>query len=240
MLNLTLSRLTEPQIAGLMAKRPIRVTEDGGIMTGPVRLSFASLAAPSKAVGVGGKEKYQSALLFPHTNLDVLEQFLVAKLKTYYPTVADPVSVFLKPLDKNSAVKNQGLKINAKDGGYEPVKPTVGGYTKGFMFINPKSMRQPTLFHVVRGQWVAVLPEEITKVMYSGCWVEAKLVAIQSTVSANPGASLGLQGLWKLADDTSFGGGTGASAAEGGDVGDAFAAEDPNLIPSNDVPGDSW
>jgi len=240
-LNLAMSKRTEAEIMSLMAKRPIRMTDDGCIMTGPVRLSFAALDKPAKPVEVGGKEKYQASLLFPHMNLTVLKDALLAKLKLDYPGLPD-YSSFVNALSKNSPVKDQGMKINVKDGGYEPVKATVTGYTKGFMYVNPKSMRQPTLFHVVRGGWVAVLPEEITKVMYSGCWVEAKIALIKSTANANPGEATGLQGLWKLADDNSFGGGSGATAAEGGDVGDAFAAEDPNLIPNNDTApaGDGW
>ena len=233
MLNLAQSIRTEAELQKLIARRPIRLTDDGCIMTGPVRLSFAALDKP-KAAEAGGKEKYQSALLFPHTNLGVLKDALMTKLKADYPGLPD-YSSFVNATNKNSPVKDQGMKINIKDGGYEPMKPTIGGYTKGFMFINPKSMRQPTLFHVVRGAWVAVLPEEIKRVMYSGCWVEAKIALIKSTANSNPGESTGLQGLWKLADDSSFDGGSAATAAEGGDVGDAFEAEDPNIIPQHDT-----
>lgn len=239
MLNLAMSKRTEAEIQSLIAKRPIRLTDDGCIMTGPVRMSFASLDKPAKPVEVGGKEKYQAALLFPHTNLGVFKEALMAKLRLDYPGLVD-YSGFVSATNKSSPVKDQGMRINAKDGGFEPIKPSIGGYTKGFMFINPKSMRQPALFHVVRGAWVCVLPEEITRVMYSGCWVEAKIALIKSTTSANPGEATGLQGVWKLAEDTSFGGGSGASAAEGGDVGDAFAAEDPNIIPQNDTADGNW
>ena len=235
MYNLDLSRLTEAQIAQLCAKRPIRMSEDGCIMTGPVRMSFPAVA--EKVSYQGGKAKYQSALLFPHTNMNPFMEACRAKLRELYPKVPDP-NIFLDRFNKDHPIRDQALKVNVAEGGRSATKATLAGYKAGFAFINPKSEKQqPKLFHVVRGQWVPVLPEEITKVFYAGCWVEAK-VGMYKSIDANPGLALGLNALWKLADDNTFGGGGGnVSAEEGGDAGDAFSAEDPNLIPQNDTWG---
>jgi len=102
------------------------------------------------------------------------------------------------------------------------------------MFMDKYSKNSPIkdqvpCFKAVAGRWVPILPEELEKEMYGGAWVEAKLVCFKSTTSANPGVALGLQGLWKLADDNFLGGGGGASADEGGEA-VALGVEDPNQI----------
>ena len=226
------SRLAPQQIAALCAKRPVRIAEGGMVMTGPVRLTFPSLAKKAKPLTPGGAEKYQAALLFPHGNIGPLMQALRAKVKEHYPKVSDP-GVLLDPKNKNSPVKDQGLKVSTADGGLEPVRKTTLGYKTGLPYVNAKSGNAIPCYRAVAGQWVQILPEELEKVMYGGCWVEAKLTMFPSSTSANPGVALGLQGLWLLADDNSFGGGGGASAGEGGDASDVVSIEDPN---SNIVP----
>lgn len=232
--NLTKSRLTETQMTTLCQKRPIRMNEDGSIMTGPVRLSFPSLH--EKTAFGQGVPKYQSALLFPHKNLTTLMDALRAALKGFYPTVVDP-SVFLDPFNKDHPIRDQSLKVNVAEGGRNALKPTLEGYVPSFAFINPKSEKyQPQCFHVVRGQWVAALPEEIEKMFYAGAWVDAK-INVYKNGGNNPGAALGLTAVWKLADDEGFGGGKGgASASDGGSAADAFTAEDPNNLPASEDP----
>lgn len=240
-MQLVNSKLSEQQLTALCAKRPVRVVEGGAVMTGPVRLSFPSLAQKAKPVpGMAGVPKYQAALLFPHNNIKPMIDALRAKIKEYYSTVTDP-GVMLDKYNKAGPVRDQALKVSMADGGRDATRATTTGYTAGLPFVNPKSGNAVPCYHVVRGVWVPALPEEIERIFYAGCWVDAKLVIIKSSTAASPGVSFGLQGVWKLADDNGFGG-SGAAATEGGSAEDAFAAEDPNTIMQpNDVPAsDGW
>lgn len=235
------TRLTQAQIDDMCAKRPVRAAEGGCIMTGPVRLSFPTLTpeakakAKSKSVLANPPDKYSAALLFPHKNIGPLMEALRAAVRQHYPTITDPM-VLLNPLDKNAPVKDQGVKVNVSEGGREAVKKSTAGYTVGLPYINPKSGNLIPCFRAEAGRWVNILPGELETIMYGGCWVDAKLVMFKSTTSANPGVALGLQGLWKLADDNSFGGGGGAVATEGGSAGDVIGIEDPNSVGGGVVP----
>lgn len=230
------SRLSDAQIASLLQRRPVRVVEGGAIMTGPVRLSFPSL---DKKTGIaGGVQKYNATGLFTHKNIGPLHQALVAAVRQNYPNVTDP-SVMLDPFNKNHPLKDQALKVSTNDGGRDPIRKSLAGYTVGLPYINPKSGNAVPCFQAVAGQWKSVMPEEIKDVFYAGCWVEMKLTIFKSTASANPGVALGLQGVWKLADDETFGGGGGgASADEGGSADDAVSIEDPNAALG--APGGGW
>jgi hypothetical protein len=237
-MHLVNSRLTEQQLTALCAKRPVRMAEGGDVMVGPVRLSFVSLHEKSSS-GEQSTPKYQTALLFPHKNISVLMQALTAKVKEWYPHVTDP-SLMLDRFNKAHAVRDGALKVSTAEGGRNPQGKTTAGYAVGFPWINPKSGNAVPCYHVVRGVWVPALQNEIKDMFYAGCWVDAK-VAIVKNNAKSPGVSLGIQGVWKLADDNTFGG-TGAAAVEGGSAEDAFAAEDPNTImqPSDVPASDVW
>jgi len=143
--------------------------------------------------------------------------------------------LMLDRFNKSHAVRDGALKVSASEGGRNAQGKTTEGYVVGYPWINPKSGNAIPCYHNVRGVWVPAMPDEIAKIFYSGAWVDAKVKIIKNHVSS-PGVSLGLQGVWKLADDNSFGGSGSASAGEGGDAGDAFAAEDPNqIMQPNDV-----
>lgn len=218
--------MSKEQIENLCRKRPVRMVEGGAVMTGPVRLSFPSL---HKKSGIqGGVQKYNALGLFPHTNVGPLHAALVALVKQSYPNITDP-SVLLNPKDKNHPLKDQGLRVSVNDGGYNAVGKTSSGFVVGLPFINPKSGQAVPCYQVVGGAWKSVMPEEIESVFYPGCWVDMKIGMGKSTASANPGVSLYLNGVWKLADDEKLSSG-GASAApdEGGSTEDAVAIEDPN------------
>lgn len=218
--------LSPEQIASLCAKRPVRAVE-GGIMTGPVRLSFPSLHV--KSAIAGGTPKYNAIGIFPHTNIGPLYQALVAAVRQHYPTVSDP-SVMLDKYNKNHPIKDGALRINTADGGREPVKKTTVGFTLGLPYINPKSGQAVPCYQSIGGQWKSVVvPSEIEALFYAGAWVDMKLGWGKSTASANPGVSLYLNGVWKLADDEKLGGGgPSASAEDGGAADDALSIEDPN------------
>ena len=222
------TRLTLDQINFLLRSKPMRAAEGGGILTGPIRLSYPALKDRAKSLNPGQEGKYQAAGLFPHSNIGLLVEMCKGVAKSSYPNVTDP-SIFLDKYNKNSAVKDQALKVSVADGGREPVKGTSDGYVPGLPFFNAKSGRQIPCFKAVAGRWVPILPEELEKEMYGGAWVEAKLVCFKSSTPANPGVALGLQGLWKLADDNFLGGSGGASADEGGEA-VALGVEDPNQI----------
>ncbi len=218
--------LSPEQIANMCAKRPVRVVEGGAIMTGPVRLSFPSLHKKSGIAG--GTPKYNAIGLFPHKNIGPLMQALTALIRQSYPTITDP-SLLLNPLDKNHPVKDQALRVSTAEGGKNTMGKTTAGFVPGLPFINPKSGQAVPCYHVVGGQWKSIMPEEIEAVLPAGCWVDMKIGMGKSTAAANPGASLYLNGVWKLADDERLGGGgTSASAEEGGDTSDIVAIEDPN------------
>jgi hypothetical protein len=115
----------------------------------------------------------------------------------HYPNVTDPM-VLLDPKNKNSAVKDQGLKVSVKDGGLEPINKTTAGYVPGFPFVSGKSEKAVPCFHRKDGRVVALLPEEIETLLYAGCWVDIKYKIIKSTSAGNPGEFFGLQSIMKL------------------------------------------
>lgn len=234
------SRLTQAQIADMCAKRPPRVIDGGALMTGFARLSFPALHEKHSATQ-GGVAKYGVTLLLPHDNVKLIGDWLAAAVRSMYPSVPDP-SVMLDRFNKDHPLRDQALRVSTRDGGRNPLKDTTSGYVSGFPYMAPKSGRSVPCFVAMNGQWVAVLDgAEIQKHFYGGAWVEAKLVPIKSSASAKPGVSVGINGIWKLADDTPFGGGGGASAEEGGSAADAFdSIPDPNLISSSPSPAASF
>ncbi len=225
------TRLTLEQINFLIRSKPMRAVE-GGIMTGPVRLSYPSLKERAKSLNPSVEGKYQAAGLIYHSAIGPLVELCKSTARSAYPSVTDP-GIFLDKFNKNSPIKDQSLKVNVADGGREPIKGTSDGYVSGLPFFNAKSGRQIPCFKAVAGQWVPILPEELEKELYGGAWVEMKLICFKSTTTANPGVALGLQGIWKMADDNALGGGgAGASAGEAGEV-VALGVEDPNNIVPN-------
>lgn len=225
------SGLTPEQYTKLIESNPPHVGEGGMFFTGAVRLSYPHLKEPTSYKG--GAPKYQASGLFTHNHMKPLVEYLKAAARRFYPDVTDP-GVFINPRAKDGALRDQGNKVNVKDGGHNAIDKTLGGYVPGFMFIAPKSGKAVPCFHFMRGKIVAALPEEIEQIMYPGCWVSMKLNAFKSSASGNPGPVLGLQGLTKLADDRSFEGGGGGASAE--DFSGAVAIEDPNangVVPSD-------
>lgn len=209
----------------LIAGNPPRIGEGGQVFSGAVRLSWPSLSKPAKPMTAGATPKYQASGLFTHKNISVIMEALKAAVRMHYPSVSDP-SVMLNPRDKNHPMKDQGLKVAVADGGFEPIKKTVAGYVPGFPFLTAKSTQAVPCFHNVGGRVVAVLPEELDKVLYAGCWVTMKLAIIKSTSAGNPGVFFGLQSIMKLADDKPFGGAGGGGTPE--DFAGSVAIEDPN------------
>lgn len=214
--------------ARLINGNPPRVGEGGQVFSGAVRLSWPSLSKPTVMKGQEGKAtpKYQASGLFTHKNVSVIMDALKASIRMHYPTVTDP-SIMLNPREKNHPMKDQGLKVSMADGGYEVIKKSTAGYVTGFPFITAKSTQSIPCFHNVGGRVAAVLPEEIDKVLYAGCWVTMKMTIIKSTSPGNPGVFFGLQSVMKLADDKAFGGG-GAGNGTAEDFAETVSIEDPN------------
>ncbi len=212
----------------LVASNPPRVGEGGVIYTGAVRLSWPSLAKPTVMKGMEGKAepKYSVSGLWPHKNIGPIMEVLRAAVRQHYPNVTDP-SVLLNPRDKNHPIKDQGLKVSTADGGFDPVGKSTGGYVPGLPFFTAKSKLQVPCIRRVGGRDVVTLPEELEREFYAGCWISAKLLVLKSGSSGNPGVFFGLQGLFKLADDTRFGGG-GGNSATAEDFSGAVVVEDPN------------
>ena len=221
------TRLTDAQIDRLVSGNPARVGEGGMVFTGAVRLSFPKLAKPEvmKNSPPGAVPKYQAAGLYTHKNIGVLMEALRAAVRLHYPNVVDP-NVLLNPFNKNSAVKDQALKVSVADGGKDAIGKTLAGYVAGLPYVSGKSEQAVPCFHNVGGRQVVILPEELDSVLYGGCWVDIKYKIIKSGSAGNPGVFFGLQGLMKLADDNSFGSIGGKATAE--DFAGAVAIEDPN------------
>lgn len=233
------SGLAPELFARLITGNPPRIGDDGAVFTGAARLSWPSLSKPAKPQNPGQVGKYQASFLWPHKNIGMVMQALQAAVRQHYPAVPDP-SIFLNPRDKNHPVKDQGMKVNVKDGGFDPIKPTTAGYVPGFPFASAKSTKAPGCMKWLNGKAVAMLPEEVDKLLYAGCWVTAKLVILKSTAAGNPGVFFGLQSVLKLADDTAFGGGGTANPE---DFNSAVAIEDPNanaIMQSNGATGYDW
>lgn len=198
------------------------------IFTGAVRASWPNLSKPGKALNPGQKPKFQISGLFLHKNISPIMDAILAAVRLHYPTLPDP-RVFLDPGNKNSPVKDQGLKVNVADGGREQIKASTAGYIPGLPFVSGKSDpdRPPTCMRMLGGRPTLIPQDEADKVIYPGCWVDIKFRIFKSTSAQNPGVFLGLQGVMKLADDTAFGGGGGGASAE--DFAGATAIEDPNV-----------
>lgn len=222
------SNLAPELLTRLLQGNQPRVAEGGLIYTGAVRLSWPSLAKPQlpKNAKPGDKLKYQASGLFVHKNIGVIMEALKSAVRRDYPNVSDP-SVLLDPKNKNSAVKDQGLKVSTKDGGLDPINNTTSGYVTGFPFCSGKSENPVHCFHRKDGRVVALLPEEIEKALYAGSWVDIKFKIIKSTSAGNPGEFFGLQSVMKIGDDTPFGGSGGGGTAE--DWGASVVIEDPNV-----------
>lgn len=220
--------LSLDQLNRLIASNPPTMSPDGEhFFTGAVRLSFASLdkATVGKQPRPGQKPKYQATGLFPHRNVGAIHAALTAKVRQFYPHVTDP-NVLLDPMNKNHPLRDQGLKVSTKDGGFDGLGKTYQGWIPGLPWVAAKSEQPPKVYHVVLGQVTEiVIPDDRAKLVPSGSWVSMKLRILKSTDAGNPGLFLGLQGLTKLASDRAFGGGGGASAD---DFAGAVAIEDPN------------
>jgi Protein of unknown function (DUF2815) len=237
------SNLAPDLLTRLLQGNQPRIAEGGLLYTGAVRLSWPSLAKPQLAKNPkpGDKPKYQASGIFVHKNIGVIMEALKAAVRRDYPNVTDPM-VLLDPKNKNSAVKDQALKVSVNDGGLDPINATTAGYVPGFPFVSGKSEKAVPCFHRKDGRVVALLPEEIEKLLYAGAWVDIKYKIIKSTSTGNPGEFFGLQSVMKLGDDTSFGsGGGGGGSPE--DWGDSVAIEDPNanqIMQNSGVTQNDW
>ncbi len=222
------SNLAPELLERLLRGNQPRIAEGGLIYTGAVRLSWPALAKPQlpKTAKPGDKPKYQATGIFVHKNIGVIMEALKAAVRRDYPNVTNPMAL-LDPKNKNSAVKDQALKVSVSHGGLDPINASAAGYVPGFSFVSGKSEKAVLCFHRKDGRVVALLPEEIETCLYAGAWVDIKYKIIKSTSAGNPGEFFGLQSVMKLGDDTPFGGGGGGGSPE--DWSDSVAIEDPNV-----------
>lgn len=233
------SGLAPELFAKLVTGNPPRIGEDGSIFTGATRLSWPALSKPAKPQNPGQVGKYQANFLWPHKGIGMVMQALQAAVRQHYPSVPDP-NIFLDPRNKNHPVKDQGLRVAVADGGMDPIKKTVAGYVPGLPFATAKSVQAVGCMRFLNGKPTAMLPDDIDKMLYAGCWVTAKFVIIKSTAAGNPGVFFGLQSVLKLADDTKFG---GSGSANPEDFQGAVAIEDPNanqIMQSTGAAANDW
>lgn len=234
------SELPASSYERMLQAYPPRMGEGGRLFSGAVRLSWPHLAKPTVMKGMEGKAtpKYQASGLWTHKNLGVVREAVKSSIRLHYPNITDP-AVLMKPDDKNAALKDQAQKVSTADGGMEAIKGTIAGYVPSYPFFTAKSTIMVPYYHVVGGRRVIVLPEEIEKVLYAGCWVDMELSLIKSTSSGNPGVFFGLQGISKIVDDKKFGGAGAGTAPEA--FGEVVEIENPNaIIPGNAVAGNDW
>lgn len=162
--------------------RAPRVKDATRLVIGPVRTVYAHLDRPYKGEGTqDGQEKYELGLLVPKDAEETVSALLKAE------------EAALKEKFPKKPAKLHPLLRDGAEKGFE-----------GYWLIVSKSKGKVGCFSPKRESLDA-------SEVYSGCWCCASLNIFAYDVTGNKGASAGLNGVQKVADDTPLGGG-GASA----------------------------
>lgn len=245
---MTNSRLSKEWMAAAMKAYPPRI-EGNKLDTGLVRVAFPVLTQKAlekqKTQFPGQAPKWQLQLLYPSKDVRVIVEFLRAGVRQHYPAFASNPDALIDPFNKDHALRDQALRVNVSDHpeGKERIKKTLSGFEPGYYFSNPKSGVDYPIpcFRSMNGRWVSIPEAELTQQVYGGCWGKARLSIIKSGLQSKPGVYFGIDGFWKLADDTPFGGGGRATAEDGGAIDQSLLIEDQNAVmQSNPAPGDDW
>lgn len=227
--------LTPETLARIVNGNPHRIDAEGNVYA-LVRGSFISFHE-KRGMPNDPPEKlrYQGTFLFPNNNIGVIVNEVKRKAKEFYPN-ADPER-FMDKFSKNSAIKDQALMVSTKDGGRNHDNG-YAGFVPGLPYVVAKSARDLRFHRRLNGQTVDVIPDQVAKEFYSGCWMMVKLNIYKSSSNGNPGPIFGLQGALKICDDTPLGG--GAKAATAKDWGNVEAIEDPNAEAAHQPSNDEW
>lgn len=198
----------------LFAKRPLpamleSAAEQGLFLLPAGRLSYPHLAQPG-TVGDGSDGlKYRARVILRG---DAELQGAVDKLYEAWNK-------------KQATAKQQFFDMIQFDRGFDfpflsnAAIDRAGHEDKTGHYINLKSPPDspPTLVDWTTGAMLAVPPEEVTRVFYSGCWVVAVVAPYawlpSSATKGGKGVAFGFSGLYKIADDESLGGGPRISMA---------------------------
>lgn len=160
--------------------------ENGNFRTGPVRGSFMSVLTRSKPIAPNPQGKFQATALFPPAaNIDILKQAATEAALAKWPQAGQVGGPTL-----HTPFRQQADKANLE------------GYTPGGIFITATAdQRAP---YAVNAQGAPITEEAQ---LLSGAWYFFVLRPFTFDAGLKKGVSFGLQGVMKIAEDRSFGGG---------------------------------
>lgn len=160
--------------------------ENGNYRTGPVRGSFMSVLQRNKPIAPNPTGKFSATALFPPAaNIDILKQAATEAALAKWPQAGQVGGPTL-----HTPFRQQADKANLE------------GYTPGGVFITATADQRAPYAVDARGAPIT----EDSHVM-SGAWYLFVLRPFVFDAGLKKGVSFGLQGVMKIADDRTFGGG---------------------------------
>lgn len=196
------SRMTDEWIARALQMNPMRVLENGNLITMPLRLAFANITKPAKRQpndAPDKKMKFGAALLFPS---GAEQQIQTVMIPMYYNVMRGKFPQNFGP---------DGRPFGLHDPFHrQDDKQNKAGYTPGCLFVNVTSDYKP---QVVDGAMNPIVDEAR---IYSGVWAIVALNAYSYNDPRKKGVGFGLQSLMIIQDDENLGG-------QGGDPKKDFA-----------------
>lgn len=197
------SRMERSWIERVWADNPCQLLDNGNIMIGPSRLSFANLLERSKKKN-GTEGPYGAVILLPElggpVKIDPLLQAVQALYKEHMPAALANKAV----RDKlHNPFKQQGDQIDMKTG--EP----YAGYVAGRICISANSSQSQPGVVDVNGA-----PITDKRRVYSGAWAIVSVRPAWFSVDGNQGPTFYLQNVMVVADDDSLGGVGGSNPSQ--------------------------
>lgn len=167
--------------------------ENGNFRTGPVRGSFMSVLQRNKPIAPNPTGKFSATALFPPAaNIDILKQAATEAALAKWPQAGQVGGPTL-----HTPFRQQADKANLE------------GYTPGGVFITATADQRAPYAVDARGAPIT----EDSHVM-SGAWYLFVLRPFVFDAGLKKGVSFGLQGVMKIADDRTFGGGGSSPASD--------------------------
>jgi hypothetical protein len=190
------------------------------ILTPAFRVSFPNVFK-ARLNELSGKEEYSLVALFPlDADLKELKALAMEVAKAKWPKSLPPN--FRSPFRK----QDEREKVNEETGD----KFMPDGYTRGAVFLNLKSQRQPGI--VDQRRQAIISPEDF----YAGCWARASVTCYAYDQKGNRGVSFGLSNLQKVRDDDPFSGRRKAED-EFGAIEGADGSDDTSTASTDDIFG---